>query len=687
MPFIVIQPEQGSCIIETLNNQAAMFIIPSFQRPYVWGIKEIDDLRHDMKAAAAGHGYHYLSALHLLSLNNGDHEHLDQFVQPANSIIKDALQNGQLHAATGGLINRYAVVDGQQRLTTLFLIAHKYYAKQQFIDPQENYRRNLEVRVINNNQLYSFPKLIQYPLADHLFMMQIVDRIWNPTAPIVAPATQAQKRLLAAYKNIEQWGNNEINFIAAPNFRTMIIALQPYYGLLSFMTLNDRGRQLTVLEKFKAFLLQHAYDAAQSGATNLTARILSVFSDMYAAQDCCVRTKLFTERQEDDQLMRLISCYIRLDHDADAILQGSDAAYEKYFRPKVTNILADNTQPLAARHQAVVSKINDWCDYFQQLNQQLLQVGQNLQYSLEYQIPLLALGLSPHVLALLLKFRARFDCELHDRFPITAPVLGIALTNIHTLLNNIKGRAEAIQPSLPQPLFDYIDALLKQQVAPKTTVSMLEAVEHMQLLYWNRGGAAYVGFTNNVAATLTLPNPDAFVEFWFGWRAEMWLVDAILKANNDRALPFILREYERYLSNNVNNLHFHPPLAVTSDTIEQEHIFAQNLDANLLERYGFANANDYRDTIVLRSGNMTLLSKACNTNLGNEPPEVKSVHYTDCHGHPVNEPTPQNVASAISITNKVGVEMSALKSNRLAIRFYIEARCAELAIFVLRRFC
>jgi hypothetical protein len=89
--------------------------------------------------------------------------------------------------------------------------------------------------------------------------------------------------------------------------------------------------------------------------------------------------------------------------------------------------------------------------------------------------------------------------------------------------------------------------------------------------------------------------------------------------------------------------------------------------------------------MLLRSGNLTWLSKDANAYLGEKTPDIKGAHYCACPGHQTHKGT--TVCSNIAITNKLGDELTALGTAYPALRFHIEARCAELALFAARRFC
>lgn len=240
MTIPTVKQQQFIQVLRAINDAETVYVIPSFQRPYAWESKQILDMEHDMQKAAAFNAYHYFAPLHLIPLNFTDPTHLiDQFITHAKPIVEPAIDKQGLVISTNLVpVDFYAVVDGQQRLTTLFLLGHIFYASL----PNRN-RLNLQVEY--NGQI--IPRLIQNPVADHQFMMDIVEHIWNQELNLPIPKTQSQQRMLNAYNHMQKWDQSTIGFLSSINFRTLAMELIPSYGLTSFMILNDRANNCILI--------------------------------------------------------------------------------------------------------------------------------------------------------------------------------------------------------------------------------------------------------------------------------------------------------------------------------------------------------------------------------------------------------------------------------------------------------
>lgn len=686
MALSLILPQQFTSVLSALTDPGTVYVIPSFQRPYAWGPEQVRDLLRDMeKAHGRKNGSHYLSALHLIGVDMEQESTLVEFLDDSGNedlgIIKQLFKDGDLRTDHDEIIRVYAVVDGQQRLTTLLMLAHLYYRYER--QRSEHLKSGLDLRLRDGRNV---PRLIQSPSADHDFMKQIL--AWTQTSGHALPKaqSQSQRRMAANAKVMRDWAETHrepLRFLRSERFKTSIIELESGYGLTSFLTLNDRGRPLTVLEKLKSLLLQSASEIQELG---LTRRLHRTFGQLYRVLDDCRHTGLISEKNGDDEIVKLLSCYIRLSLDGSAIHQSADASYQDFFRSRLLES-ADKT----------LSIVGGWCNDIDGMSLQLSQLNRYLNGTLghdekslhfmqpnslsdDYRVVLLSLTLQPHLMALLLKFRATYGQEWHVRFSVQVP--GPNLRPVDELLADVRRQ-------FPSQSVNYLDSLSEISREFRQALSMLEVVERLQLLDWNLGSRKFGTFAMRSKATLDLEEASDFVKSWAAWRGPDDFIFQILHTHNDQNIRYLLKEYER---SRHCNIHFDVPQSISSDQIELEHVFAQGIDTEPsfveiggFSGFGIADRSVYDNKLLWRSGNLTWISQSANSALGNQLPDVKAAHYRSCHGH--SHGPDKDVCSEISITRKIGEELGRLETQYLFFPLYVEARCAELALFSIRRFC
>ena len=261
------------------------------------------------------------------------------------------------------------------------------------------------------------------------------------------------------------------------------------------------------------------------------------------------------------------------------------------------------------------------------------------------------------------------------------------MNSIREHLSKVKERAHGVPA-----LLDMIGGLASLNCTPRTELSMLEVVERIQMLNWNLGARWYQTFVDWCRATLRSGmSSSEFISKWATWCSAGDFIKDILYGFNESNIKYVLLELERRYGGNLHWKATALAPSVATNGIELEHVFAQNIDKDShfqalgeFEAFDIHGADDFRDKILWRSGNVTWLSKSANDSLGNSAPDIKASHYVSCPGHPSKSGT--NLYSNIFLTKKLGTELAGLGTNYRAYRLYIEARCGELAIFGITRF-
>ncbi len=132
-----------------------VFIIPTFQRPYAWEEPQWNDLIDDLgvgaqRSAANPAWIHYFGAIHTIPCEPNSPLLVD-YVDPNNADIANLRDCN--FADVDGRLDVHLVVDGQQRLITLFKLL-------------ENYRQ-ANARYVELPNGINVPRLILNPAEDH----------------------------------------------------------------------------------------------------------------------------------------------------------------------------------------------------------------------------------------------------------------------------------------------------------------------------------------------------------------------------------------------------------------------------------------------------------------------------------------------------------------------------------------
>ncbi len=529
--------------------------------------------------------------------------------------------------------------------------------------------------------------LIQSPSYDHLYMQQMLAD-YHSGKSLTSPKSAAQRKFKDGLDLIHYWASkpsSAISYLLSDGLQTSVIRLDAHYGLTSFLTLNDRGKQLTVLERLKSLMLQSVFETCSASTlTTLANRFHSAFGRIYRILDKLCHIGLFHDDEEGDrEMVKLLSSYLRLDTDAKSIWQGGDAAYEEFFRDTLSTTSANI--PLTLTNW--LTGIEEVAEGLEYLNSCLTSssTGPSIFFPRrsnlvdDYKAIFLSLGLQPHLLALLIKFRILTKVDWHTRFPIVTAPLTALVKKINDYLHNISPK---ISHSEVLKYINNLQSMLKE-IKQKHEISMLEVVERLQILNWNLGARWYETFKKSCKTSLGTSNPadpEKIVSYWFNWCGGHDFLDNVLNGWNDTNFRYLTCEMERSFGQNIHK----------RVDLQLEHILSQSPDDEPRFKaiggytsFGYADKEEYTNQGVWRSGNLTWLTASCNASLGNSMPNDKAVEYTSCVRHSGGS---FSGSSHIKITNKVGSELKPIGLSYRDYRWFITSRCAELALFSLGRF-
>ncbi len=226
--FTVTIPAEGNMesrratLLELLAwDERVRFVIPKWQRQYVWGTAEtsgyeVRQLWEDLKANCLTGGTHFCGVM------------LFRRVADADSALIE-----------------WEIVDGQQRLTTFFLlfIAIRDKCEKDGVDCTELYR------VFTTENSSECRLVLKHDLNDD---REVLNALLRRAAPALSKKIQDESRVLKAY----QLFSNELADISAFDMRDLVLKMVQGVDLLIltadpaddtrrlFETLNGRGRRI-----------------------------------------------------------------------------------------------------------------------------------------------------------------------------------------------------------------------------------------------------------------------------------------------------------------------------------------------------------------------------------------------------------------------------------------------------------
>lgn len=264
-----------------------VFHIPEYQRFYSWSKPHWDDLWNN-----------------LLNIIGEDRDHYMGTV-----ICKDEKKAVETEEYTENY-REHAIVDGQQRFTTLILLMKAIISDYESINPedlpQDARKRYEKLPVQNCNKLFVQDPIMEstnegYEVRNKLKLQrednQIFKKILSDNADTATKSTPSQKRLVNAYQfykdRLEQlWEEKStieylhqigrlLSGIHSLQFMLYTIDNQAQATLI-FESINDRGKGLSNLDKTKSFLMHKVYLARSNEPSEVTINEVQMrFGEVY----------------------------------------------------------------------------------------------------------------------------------------------------------------------------------------------------------------------------------------------------------------------------------------------------------------------------------------------------------------------------------------------------------------------
>lgn len=236
------------------------FCIPDYQRGYAWDEKQIEELLKDIDHLLldASAVRHYTGTLVL-------------------SRLKDQL-------------NEYYIVDGQQRLTTLVI-----FFKCITLLSNEALKESITTRYLKRGDVGNDQSALKLNIDTRKFFEKVILSDCNlENCPITL---ESHERLLNAYTSINKWLSQKTS--SGVSIGQILNALEDRLGFLvyspvedaetgiMFEVINNRGKQLSELEKVKNYLI---YCSIKLSAFSLRDDITEHWSDILQSLNTAKKT-------------------------------------------------------------------------------------------------------------------------------------------------------------------------------------------------------------------------------------------------------------------------------------------------------------------------------------------------------------------------------------------------------------
>lgn len=256
----------------TLQQVASerLFVVPDYQRPYAWQDKQLRDLWEDLNLLGSGHHY-------------------------AGTLVLRTHPTGPVMTRTGTSLQVCDVVDGQQRLTTTMLLMDRIRRRFESLDHEDAPEISKTLRSIYGVVVVDGVERPKIQLGSDL------NEYWQGTVLGYKPAglptlLSGQQRLAAAAdyfdarldelvgSSVEVTYERLFDLMSrvASGLRFLVyeVGTEAEVGVI-FETLNERGRELTELEKIKNYLLYLARQIGDARSDELASKVNTTWSEIF----------------------------------------------------------------------------------------------------------------------------------------------------------------------------------------------------------------------------------------------------------------------------------------------------------------------------------------------------------------------------------------------------------------------
>lgn len=684
------------------------YFMPRYQRPYSWETKQLEDLWNDITfAIEQNNDFPYLlGTVYLAKVKKEDiPQHVNE-ITLADGVFLKTLSDNQDH---------YFVIDGQQRLATLFLLL---FAIGDAEITKELYCINAPKLSLGRNDYHFFKGLV---------LRQDVEA-----------KTKSNKRLSNAYvffqDRLKGYEPKEaLKEFIKNRLQIVKVTVDNNFELTNtlFVSQTDRGKRLTNLEKLKSTLMFYAqkFEASQ----NAVSEIDTLFGNIFVNIETLCAMKLYSKPENaEGDILKIIHVFLMKDdfyriYHNDLLTEtekdkkidiwheaGEDRIYEAISKVFRENLSRDrsNIELLVAMLLKLIRDVNDYYTFLASYSSQEKEHHLVDFYEGKVWYPLKqlysVLGLSVFSKALLVDLHRLAKTTGIDPFgqnykiPKSEELLKIKLFED---IDRIKGnyqKLSAIDGSSSLQLTkdlesvwahrevkDFIATYYRQalsriseyQAYANKNVAVFNLIEETELSIWKNNKRPIGRFLWDTESIDAIVNHIKYYSFWY---KKDYLVRDLSYGN----FKYVLYEHERltqpYSNEELIRIFDYDIDEDDSIDIQREHIFAQNPDNyRELKDIWLRTTNENYDDWIWKIGNVTLLEHTINIGgAGNKKVWDKAEHYlgSQFKGTQALAKTILDLRQVITASNATD------DIAHLAYKILFEIRELELLAFTFYRF-
>lgn len=518
--------------VSKLFNDSSIYIIPTFQRPYAWEDNQWDDFIEDIRTATRrNNAYHYFAPLHVIRIDGPEDDFWKNYTDPSNIDISE-LRKNKFRNINYQELSVYLVIDGQQRLITFYSLLYQY--------------NNVNIHLNNNHQI---PNIILSSESDQVFFRNLLGlSSLNRTVYHVSRSQNRLDDLFSKFNDITssdpcfQCGGLCHKFYLGNKCQTLLVILNPTIRIAAFMTLNDRGKALTTLEKTKSLFMEiddnHHTPNPYSINNAFGNLYLSLeIDDSYISDDEALR-QIGMTLWEGKNLTEIsgFTWYPTNNYDRSNYIHqiGADLLYEEYFKKIIHN---SGNIPLHVAgdylHNCIIPYINKIADCHKEMSTKIREsidrsllncssfvqkIGLKSRDAIEdYYAVLLSLGLQSKQIGFLLAVRNLFpSLAWHDTLGTIQVDNRYIKKELHSILDNIIRDNNIIKN------IDYLVELFSTDIDNipdfiERKYTSLQLAESLRLFIGNSKPGGFSSTWNNTFNANRNLTPQEFLNSWYNY--------------------------------------------------------------------------------------------------------------------------------------------------------------------------